>query len=485
MVENATPRLSSSADLSGDESSPRALALAGFGLAVLIAATVFAAIDRQILVLLADPIRKSLGLSDTQLGLLHGVGLALFGGVAAVPLGWLADRFGRRLVLAACVLLWSLATAACGLVSGYNGLMLAAIGIGIGEAALAPVVYSLIPEIVPAQRRALANGIYAVAAILGAGVGISLSGALIEYSQSVRPLLSSASQDMEPWRLAFLTVAVPGPVVAVLVLLIRLRPGARAVSETAKAQPSALIPYLRGNARTVASVFVGIGMANLGIAALGAWAPVIAVRSFGATPQTVGQGIGIGYIAGTVAGALVGGAGIRWLRPRLGQATPLRVIAIGLVLSAAVSAMLVVAKSALHVYLLFGLQVAFLISATVVIPTILQDMSPLSLRTRVIALATMVGVLLSASSPILVGLVSDLLHRPADGLALAVAGVAASSLLLGAGLIRSAERSFVRSIADVAAAEPPISDIRHPSSPTAGAVEPSLPMTVNDRLENS
>ena len=446
--------------------------LAGFGLAVLIVATIFAAIDRQILVLLADPIRKSLGLSDTQLGLLHGLGLALFGGVAAVPMGWLADRFGRRLVLAACVLLWTLATAGCGLVSSFNGLLLAAIGIGIGEAALAPVVYSLIPEIVPTQRRALANGIYAVAAILGAGVGISLSGALIELSESVRPLLSSGSQGMEPWRLAFLTVAVPGPVVAALVLMIQLRPGARTVSESAKAHPFALVPFLRGNARTVMSVFVGIGMANLGIAALAAWAPVIAVRSFVATPQTVGQGIGAGYIVGTVAGALVGGAGMRWLRPRMGLATPLRVIASGLVLSAAVSALLVLATSALHVYLLFGLQVAFLISATVVIPTMLQDMSPLSLRTRVIALATMVGVLLSASSPILVGLVSDLLHRPEDGLALAVAGVAASSLLLGALLIRSAEGSFVRSVTSVASAEPATSNTL--AKPPESAAEPTL-----------
>ncbi len=454
-----------------DDGSPRDMMLAVFGLSVLIIATVFAAIDRQILVLLADPIRQSLGLSDTQLGLLQGVGLALFGGASAVPLGWLADRFGRRLVLAGCVLLWTVATAACGMVSDFSGLMMAAIGIGVGEAALAPVVYSLIPEIVPARRRALANGIYAVAAILGAGVGISLSGALIEVSERIRPLLSVSLHDVEPWRLAFWMVAMPGPLVAVLILLIRLRNGAQTAAEAAKAQPAALVSFLRDNVRTVSSVFFGIGMANVGIAALAAWAPVIAVRSFGATPQTVGQGIGVGYMAGTVVGAFVGGAGMRWLRPRLGEATPLRVISSGLVLSAIVSAMLTLATSALQIYVLFGLQVAFLISATVVIPTMLQDMSPLSLRTRVIALATMVGVLMAASSPILVGLVSDLLQRATGGLALAVAGVATSSLLLGAMLIFSVETPFERTVASVASDHAGPFDDR--TAPFEGAVPPT------------
>ena len=466
-VASAAP----SADLSPSNLSPRALALAAFGLAVLILATIFAAIDRQILVLLADPIRKSLALSDTQLGLLHGVGLTLFGGVAAVPLAWLADRLGRRVVLAACVILWAIATAACALASDFSHLLVAAIGIGIGEAGLAPIVYALIPEIVPPKRRALANGIYAVTAILGAGLGISLSGGLIELSDGLRTLLPSDIHGVEPWRLAFLTVALPGPVVALLVLLIRLRPGARTAAEANLADRTGLADYLRQNAGTVSSVFVGIGMANLGIAALGAWAPVIATRTFGATPQAVGQGIGAAYMIGTVVGALVGGAGMRWLQPKLGPTTNLRVISTGLALTAVVSSVLPLSTSPLHVYVLFGLQVMFLISATVVIPTMLQDMSPEPLRTRVIALATMVVVMLASLSPVMVGLVSDVLHRPADGLILAVAAVAATSLAFGAILTRSTEKRFVRTVASVAAAHAASAE-NSPMLP-ANAVQPA------------
>ncbi len=335
----------------------------------------------------------------------------------------------------------------------FGQLLAATIALGIGEAALAPVVYSLIPEIVPPQRRALANGIYAVAAILGAGLGISLSGALIDLSDGLRALLPADMHAFEPWRLAFLTVALPGPVVALLILLIRLRPEAEAKEQTHRANVAGLADFLRQNYATVASVFVALGMANLGIAAIGAWSPVIATRIFGATPQAVGQGIGAAYMIGTVVGALVGGAGMRWLHPRLGHATSLRVISIGLALTAIVSAMLTLSTSALHVYVLFGLQVAFLISATVVIPTMLQDMSPEPLRTRVIALATMVGVSLASMSPVMVGLVSDLLNRPSDGLIFAVASVAATAMALGALLARSAEGRFVRTVAGVAAAD--------------------------------
>ena len=79
---------------------PRTGQTAAYALLVLVTAAIFAAINRQILVLLAEPIRQSLGLSDTQLGLLQGLAVTLFSGLAAVPIGWLADRFGRRQLLA-------------------------------------------------------------------------------------------------------------------------------------------------------------------------------------------------------------------------------------------------------------------------------------------------------------------------------------------------------------------------------------------------
>ena len=441
--------------------------LAWYGLMVLIVATVLAAADRQVMVLLAEPIRHSLGLSDTKLGLLHGAGIALFSGAAAVPLGWLADRYGRRTVLAVCVLVWTAATAACGLAWDFPSLFAAAIGLGIGEAGLAPIVYGLIPEMVPAKRRVLANGIYAVAAIFGAGIGIWLSGSLIETLQSVRDWLPLAMRSMETWRLSFFAVALPGPIVAVMILLIRLRKAPAGSGNQGVAAPLRLADYLRKHGKTVLGVFGGTGLGGLGIAALGAWAPVIASRNFGGTPQEVGQGIGAAYLIGTVAGALIGGFGVRWLRPLLGVATPIRVLVIGFALSAVAAAGLLAATSAMHVYLLFGLQVAFLIAGSVVAPTLLQDMTPSSLRSRVIALGSVVTLLLTALSPVLVGVVSDTLQAEPRGLLVSVAVVAATGLALGSLLTFKVERRFVGTV--IAIAEPSEVPVPPSSAAPAGA----------------
>jgi MFS family permease len=420
--------------------------LAGYGLLVLVVATIFSALDRQILTLLAEPMRHSLGLSDTRLGLLQGVGITLFAGVAAVPLGWLADRYGRRTLLAVCVLVWTAATAACGLATDFTALFLAAIGLGIGEAGLAPIVYGLIPEIVPERRRVLANGIYTLAAILGSGLGMSLSGALVEALDSVRPVLPPVLQAMESWRLAFLAVAVPGPLVALAVLLIRLHPQRGGADAPAAQGEAALSSYFQAHGRTMLCVFGGSGLMALGIAASVNWAPIVAARVFGASTAEVGQGIGLAYLLGTAAGAVLGAAGVKALRRRAGMATPVRVVGIGAVLAALASMLMLTAHSANALYLLFGMQVVALIAGSVLMPTLLQDMTPALLRSRLIAVGTGVTVGLSALSPVLVGALSDLLHGSAHGLLASMAGVGAAAFALSAVVMRWAEKPFVHTV---------------------------------------
>lgn len=427
-------------------SSPARSWLAGYGLLVLVVATIFNALDRQILGLLAEPMRHSLGLSDTQLGLLQGVGITLFVGVAAVPLGWLADRFGRRALLAACVLVWTAATAACGLAHDFSALFLAAIGLGIGEAGLTPIIYGLIPQIVSERRRVLANGIYTLAVILGSGLGITLSGALVQALDGVRPMLPSAWQALESWRLAFLIVALPGPLVALAVLLIRLHPGRGDADVPMAGAKPALPAYFRAHGRTMIYVFGGSGLLALALAASVNWAPIVAARVFGATAAQVGQGIGLSYLLGTAAGAVLGAVGVKLLRRRVGLATPIRVVVIGSALAALASLLMLAVHSAAGLYLLFGVQVAALIAGSVLMPTLLQDMTPAALRSRLIAIGTGVSVGLSVLSPVLVGALSDLLQSSAQGLLIAMAGVGAVGFALASVVMRAAEQPFLKTI---------------------------------------
>src|SRR3569833_232441 len=125
---------------------------AWYALVALSVVTLYALIDGQVLALLAQSVKTDLDLSDTQLGSLRGLGSVLFSAIAVVPLGWLADRVDRRLVLAACILVWSIAVACCGLATGYWSLLLCMAFLAAGEAGLSPIVYALLPELFPERQ---------------------------------------------------------------------------------------------------------------------------------------------------------------------------------------------------------------------------------------------------------------------------------------------------------------------------------------------
>ncbi|MFL9990361.1 MFS transporter [Paraburkholderia sediminicola] len=425
--------------------------MAWYGLLVLIIAAIFGSMDRQILVLLGEPMRQSLQMSDTSFGLLQGAGITLFAGAAAVPLGWLADRFGRRAILAVCVLIWSIATAACGFAQDFSTLFVAAAGLGLGEAGLAPIVFGLIPDIMPEHRRALANGIYSLAGALGGGLGMAASGALVHNMDAIRPFLPSSLHGFEVWRLAFLAVAMPGPVVALLILLIRMHPGrasvqVRGAGSGGRQSQHEMSRYLRTHRITLVSIFVAIGLASLGLAATGIWLPIIAARSFGATPAQIGEHIGAAFVFGILAGAAVGAVSVRLLHARLREATPMRVLSLGTFGAALAFLPLLHLRSVNELYLICCLQGVSLTAGTVLIPTVMQDITPVAVRSRAIALGSVVIVGLSSLSPVLVGMLSDALTSTPQALPAAVTIVGTCSLLLAAALFYAAEKSFVRTV---------------------------------------
>src|SRR5690606_38045201 len=133
---------------------------AWFTVSILLVAYVLSFIDRQILNLLVEPIRRDLAISDTQMSLLMGLSFAIFYTIAGIPLGRVADSKGRRGLIGAGVLVWSLMTAACGLAQQYWHFILCRIGVGAGEAALSPAAYSLMADSLPPEKRATAISVY-------------------------------------------------------------------------------------------------------------------------------------------------------------------------------------------------------------------------------------------------------------------------------------------------------------------------------------
>ena len=164
--------------------APRSIA-AGYGggrdwllVIVLMLAMIVSIIDRFALSLLVEPIKADLGLSDTDIGLLSGLAFGLFYALIGLPMGILADRWSSKGVIVFGITVWSLATAGCGLAANFVQLMLARIGVGAGEAGLAPASYSIIARTFPPDRLSLAMSVFQMGAVLGSGLAIAIVGAV-------------------------------------------------------------------------------------------------------------------------------------------------------------------------------------------------------------------------------------------------------------------------------------------------------------------
>jgi MFS family permease len=186
----------------GDESPAISPGYARYALGLLLVVYIFNFIDRQILSILLENIRAEIELSDTQLGFLGGIAFALFYTFAGIPIARWADRGSRKTIITLSIVIWSAMTAFTGSARSFSVLLLARIGVGIGEAGCSPPAHSLISDYFPAERRGTALSIYAL--------GIPIGGAL-------GTLVGGWVGAIFGWRMAFVAVGVPGVLLAALV----------------------------------------------------------------------------------------------------------------------------------------------------------------------------------------------------------------------------------------------------------------------------
>ena len=186
-----------------------------YALTVLVIGYVVNFVDRQILAVLLEPIRKDLFFNDFQLGLLGGLAFAVFYATLGIPIAMLADRKSRVKILAAAMAVWSIMTALCGMATNFFWLLLARIGVGVGEAGASPPSHSLISDYFPVSTRATALSIYSLGIPIGSWIGTTIGG---------------WGADNLGWRMTFFLVGIPGLLVAALVVL-TLREPPRGMSD--------------------------------------------------------------------------------------------------------------------------------------------------------------------------------------------------------------------------------------------------------------
>jgi MFS family permease len=293
----------------------RAGPYAWYVVSLLMLVHIVAYVDRYLMSLLIEPIKRSLDLSDFQIGLLIGPAFVFLFVALGVPIGYLVDRRNRRSILAVGIALWSLMTAACGLAKSFGTLFLARVGVGIGEASAAPCCISLISDYFPPASRPRAVGLWMMGAPVGAGATYLVGGAIIEMIDDMQPLVLPVVGALEGWQTAFLAIGLPGTIIALLLRATVTEPLRRERSTRSKSpgDPSIkdAVKHFSQQKAAYGSVFTGI----VGITAIGAssfWIPALFERTWGWGVGRTGFAVGLVLLTTGMIGTNLGG----WLAAR-------------------------------------------------------------------------------------------------------------------------------------------------------------------------
>ncbi|HYB12682.1 MAG TPA: MFS transporter [Myxococcota bacterium] len=200
--------------------APASIGYARYVLAVLVLVYVFNFLDRQILSILAERIKRDLGLTDAQLGFLYGTAFAVFYALFGIPLGRLADTWDRRRLISLGIGFWSAMTALSGFARTFFQLGAARIGVGVGEASASPAAFSMLSDYFPQRVRATVLAIYASGIYIGGGVGIFLGGAIVDH-WDVLWAHTAPPFGLRGWQVAFFVVGLPGLLLALWVRTLR------------------------------------------------------------------------------------------------------------------------------------------------------------------------------------------------------------------------------------------------------------------------
>ncbi|NIB41459.1 MFS transporter [Pseudomaricurvus alkylphenolicus] len=295
------------------------LGVAGLSLGLLFTAYVLSFLDRQVLSLLVGPIRDQFGISDFQFSLLQGAGFAVIYTIAGLPLGRMADRYSRRVIIMGSVFSWSLATVICGVSKSYSQLFLARMAVGVGEAGLTPSAYSIITDSFRPNLLGYALSFYKVGVTVGGGLALVIGGALYDYFNSTPQLSVPFLGTLEPWQATFVAVGVPGFLLCLFLGLIpepeRKGVAVSKVSSTMEAGFSLkqALGFLWQRKRVYGPLFIGSSCISIASYGSAAWYPEMLTRNYGLSKSEAGSAFGMIYLVAATLGVMFG----PWLAAKL------------------------------------------------------------------------------------------------------------------------------------------------------------------------
>ncbi len=284
--------------------------------ACLTLAYALAILDRVSIGLLITPLQTALKINDTQFGLLQGMAFSICYSVLGLPLGMLCDRSHRVSVLIGGLVLWSLATIGCSFATTFNGLFVARMLVGVGEAALVPVATSLIADYFTPLARPKAYGVFVTGSSLGTAAAFALSGLFLSWADRLIATLP-LFHGMAPWQVVFVLCGAPGLVLAAVILLSVREPRRRGVGSVAQGiSLRPIIALFRTRPLAFGALMIGTVLNLVCVYAIIGWFPALFIRAHGWNPAQTGYALGAVGMPISIFAAVNSGWVIAWLTRR-------------------------------------------------------------------------------------------------------------------------------------------------------------------------
>ena len=369
-----------------------------YALGILVVIYTFNFIDRQILSILLEPVKTELDLSDTQMGMLTGFAFAMFYATLGIPIARYADRSNRRNLIVAALSVWSLFTALSGLAQNFWHMLIARIGVGVGEAGCSPPAHSMVADYYPSDQRATALGIYSLGIPFGIMFGLFVGGWINE---------------LFGWRMAFFVVGVPGLLLAVLARYTLTEPprgmaeGRADTSDQPSVRETLVYLWRKKSFRHMSFAAALAAFAGYGFVV---WIPSFLIRSFDMNTGEIGTWFGLilGIPGGL--GIVLGG----YLADRFGARDPkwfLWTTAVALLITVPFNMIIYLATDSTTA--LLGMIIPVLLGNFYQATTFSQTQGISALRMRAVAagiLLFIINIIGLGMGPQMVGIMSDLLN---------------------------------------------------------------------------
>ena len=277
-------------------------------------ASVGSQFDRTVINLLIAPLEQAFALDDTRFGMLQGVAFGIFYVLACIPIGRLADRYPRRLIIGVGIGLFSVLAMASGLARSYTQLFLTRIGVAVGEASLTPAALSMLSDLFPPDRLGRPVSAFFMSAPIGQGLAFIAGGSLLQWLSTSGVLAAGPLAGLAPWQAAFMIVGFP-VVLLVPFFLLLPEPARRGASARAALPLGQVAAILRERSGALVPMFAGFAMVNLVSYTFFIWTPALFQRSYGWSPAQIGLSFGLTLLFAGTGGVYFAG----WLSDQLAR----------------------------------------------------------------------------------------------------------------------------------------------------------------------